>query len=97
MVEYLTSICPDTIPSRDDLPEDLKMQLFTSVNSKINLLEEVFAEIRRCNKQHLPIGRRSLAQKFMVSESKIRQILAILLQEKRISTSSGKYGLQVID
>ena len=96
-MEYLTSICPDTIPSRDDLPEDLKMQLFTSENPKINLLEEVFAEIKRCNELHLPIGRRSLAQKFMVSESKIRQILAILLQEKRISTSLGKYGLQVID
>ena len=97
VVEYLTSICPDTIPSRDDLPEDLKMQLFSSENPKINLLEEVFAEIKRCNELHLPIGRRSLAQKFMVSESKIRQILAILLQEKRISTSLGKYGLQVID
>ena len=97
VVEYLTSICPDTIPSRDDLPEDLKMQLFTSVNPKINLLEEVFAEIKRCNELHLPIGRRSLAQKFMVPESKIRQILAILLQEKRISTSHGKYGLQIID
>lgn len=94
VIEYLTSICPDTPPQRDDLPEDIKAQLFTQINAKIDLTEEIYAEIKRCNLQHQPIGRRSLAQKFALPESKIRQILTTLLKNHRIIIRSGKYGLK---
>ena len=95
VIEYLTSICPDTIPTRDDLPEDIKTQLFTQTNPQINLTEEIFAEIKNCNQEHKPIGRRSLAQKFSLPESKIRQILDNLTKNNRITIKSGKYGLQI--
>ncbi len=97
VVEYLTNICPDTAPQFDDLPEDIKIQLFAASDKKINLKEEILREIKQCNKNRRPIGRRSLANKFMLSENKIRDILLKLQNENKIVISAGKYGLKALD
>ena len=97
VIEYLTSICPDDIPQSSDLPEDIKVQLFTDKSNTINLKEAIFLEIKRCNQNHEPVGRRSLANKFMLSENKIRDILLSLKIENKIMISPGKYGLKAID
>ena len=91
------SICPDTAPQFDDLPEDIKIQLFAASDKKINLKEEILREIKQCNKNRRPIGRRSLANKFMLSENKIRDILLKLQNENKIVISAGKYGLKALD
>lgn len=97
VVEYLTNICLDTAPQFDDLPEDIKIQLFAASDKKINLKEEILREIKQCNKNRRPIGRRSLANKFMLSENKIRDILLKLQNENKIVISAGKYGLKALD
>lgn len=97
VIEYLVNICPDTIPQSSDLPEDIKTQLFTTTNTNINLKEEILLEIKRCNQNNLPIGRRSLASKFMLSENKVRDILLKLQTENKIIISAGKYGLKALD
>lgn len=96
VIEYLVSICPDIAPQSSDLPEDLKTQIFQDINTKINLKEEILSEIIRCNQLNKPIGRRSLAHKFAVSENKIREILNVLRNEQRLQITSGKYSLKAL-
>lgn len=96
VIEYLVNICADTIPQSSDLPEDIKHQIFKNNKNKINLKEEILAEIKRCNQMNEPVGRRTLAQKFSISENKIREILNLLRDEKRIHISIGKYSLKAI-
>ena len=96
IIEYLINICPDTVPQGSDLPEDMKIQLFTD-SAKINIKEEILAEIKRCNVNRLPVGRRSLAAKFTLPENKIREILLQLQNENKIIITAGKYGLKAID
>lgn len=96
VIEYLINICPDIPPQSSDLPEDIKLQIFKNSKNKINLKEEILAEIKRCNQINEPIGRRTLAQKFSISENKIREILDILKDEQRIHINIGKYSLKAI-
>ncbi len=96
VIEYLTNIFPEQSPYASDLPEDIKTQLFTPHNNNIDVKDAIYEEIKSCNEQNLPIGRRSLALKFALSENKIREILTALRNENRLSVTSGKYGLQAI-
>lgn len=96
VIEYLTNICPDEPPQSSDLPEDIKSQLFKKLTNKSNLKEEIYLEIKRCNQHHEPIGRRSLAHKFSISENKVREILENLRHENKIIISAGKYSLKII-
>ena len=96
VVEYLANICPNEPPQSSDLPEDIKSEIFKTPNDIIDLKEEIFAEIKRCNTLRQPVGRRSLAHKFSVSENKIREVLNVLHEENRIQIGFGKYSLKAI-
>lgn len=89
VIEYLVNICPNEPPQCSDLPEDIKIEIFKNPPNLLDIKEEIFSEIKRCNKLRQPIGRRSLAHKFSISENKIREILNILHDEKRIQISFG--------
>lgn len=96
VVEYLTNICPERSPQAEDLPEDVRAQIFAGRGRTDDIKEIVLEEIRRCNELSLAVGRRSLAQKFRLPENKVRDILNELRDDGRLCITRGKYGLKVV-
>lgn len=95
-MEYLCAICAHRLPTVNDLPRELReyqeeQQHDVSDSPK----EAVLSSIAAANRNHTPIGRRSLAQELNLPENQIRQLLTDLVQEGKVIQQRGRGGLHL--
>lgn len=98
VVEYLLSISTDALPTPEHLPEEFgtfSCQPMLS-SQEASLMEAITAAIASANEAGLPVGRRSLASRLGVPESKIRHLLASMAERGLLRINRGSRGLLLV-
>lgn len=99
VVEYLTILFPEQVPSPECLPQEMQQSTEVEVPpSEImdyeKIKQQICQAVAEANRQHSSIGRRSLADKLQQPENRIRQLLNELHAEGRLISRRGRSGLQ---
>lgn len=97
-VEYLLNIYPDTVPSPENLPEDLYQTAQSCLpenNEPLHWKKAILSEIKNANQAGCSIGRRSLSQRLHLPENQVRRLLQELTEEKQILPQRGRRGIKL--
>lgn len=98
VVEYLISVCPDALPSPEQLPEEFSAQGRQSGNftADSSTISSIINAIASANETGVPVGRRSLAVGLSLPENRIRRLVAIMAEQGLIEVNRGSRGLVLV-
>lgn len=96
VIEYLLHVCPDSPPPPSALPSEFAApQSAPAAQERTvpELKQRIVEEIAAANERGASVGRRSLAERLRLPESRVRRFLSELQQEGRVSSKRGRKGL----
>lgn len=95
VVEYLLHICADCPPAPEALPGEFGARTDARACDIPKLTQRILEEIAAANACGASVGRRSLANRLGLPESRVRRLLQALEQEGRVLPLRGRKGLQL--
>jgi transcriptional regulator with PAS, ATPase and Fis domain len=97
VVEYLLSTCTEAPPKPENLPEEFAASVSRPLpdSEENSLIEKIAAAIAAANQAGRPVGRRSLAARLGVPESRVRRSVAAMADQGLLSINRGSRGLSL--
>lgn len=93
-MEYLCAICGNRLPTESDLPRAIRNVSPSKQN--VSHHKDILSLIAIANRNHVPIGRRSLTKQTGLPENQVRQLLLDLVQEGKITIQRGRGGIHLL-